>query len=75
MKLFALLLIGVFITPILAVETPHEGTAIFKCTNDVPVGEPAKFLTLEGLPSDHYLRLVGKGARMIRREIPASEPP
>ena len=52
-----------------------EGTAIFKCTNDVPLGEPAKFLTLDGLPSDHYLRLVGKGARMIRREIPASEQP
>lgn len=52
-----------------------EGTAIFKCTNDVPIGESAKFLTLEGLPSDHYLRLVGKGARMIRREIPASEQP
>ena len=52
-----------------------EGTAIFKCTSDVPLGEPAKFLTLDGLPNDHYLRLVGKGARMIRREIPATEQP
>jgi hypothetical protein len=27
-----------------------EGTAIFKCTNDVPVGATSKFLTYEGLP-------------------------
>ena len=29
-----------------------EGTAIFKCTNDPHVGE-SRFLTYEGLPSDH----------------------
>jgi hypothetical protein len=51
-----------------------EGTAIFKCTNDVPVGEPSKFLTLEGQPSDRYLRLTGAGARMIRGELPISTP-
>jgi hypothetical protein len=45
-----------------------EGTAIFKCTNDVPMGEPSKFLTYEGLPSDFYLRLVGEGGRMLRGE-------
>jgi len=45
-----------------------EGTAVFKCTNDPPVGE-SKFLTYEGLPSDHYLRLVGKAAEMIRGKI------
>jgi len=42
-----------------------EGTAIFKCTNTPPVGA-SKFLTYEGLPSDHYLRLVGKATQMIR---------
>ena len=47
-----------------------EGTAIFKCTNDPPVG---KFITYEGLPSDHYLRLVGDGARMLRGEIKFTE--
>jgi len=52
-----------------------EGTAIFKCTNDVPGSEPAKFLTLDGLPSDHCLRLVVKGARMIRAEVPITEQP
>ena len=46
-----------------------EGTAIFKCTNDPPVGE-SPFLTYEGLPSDFYLRLVGQAARMLRGEVP-----
>ena len=48
-----------------------EGTAIFKCTNDVPVSPQDKFVTYEGLPSDFYLKLTGKGARVIRGEIPA----
>ena len=47
-----------------------ESTAIFKCTNDVPVNPQDKFVTLEGLPSDFYLKLTGQGARMIRGEIP-----
>jgi len=49
-----------------------EATAIFKCTNDPPVGE-SNFLTYEGLPSDHYLWLVGKAGQLLRGEIPASE--
>jgi len=49
-----------------------EGTAIFKCTNDVPVGE-SPFVTYEGLPSDFYLRLVGKAGRMLRGEIEVTE--
>ena len=49
-----------------------EGTALFKCTNDPPVGE-SKFLTYEGLPSDHYLWLTGQGGRLIRGEIPVTE--
>jgi len=48
-----------------------EGTAIFKCTNDPPVGE-SHFVTYEGLPSDFYLRLVGQATRMIRGDIPPS---
>ena len=48
-----------------------EGTAIFKCANELPVG-PAPFLTYEGLPSDFYLRLTGEGVRLLRGEIPVS---
>lgn len=51
-----------------------EGTAIFKVTNNPPVGE-SKFVTYEGLPSDFYLKLVGNAARMIRGEIPETESP
>lgn len=50
-----------------------EGTAIFKCTNDVPVGEGVSFLSYDGLPADHYLRLTGLGGRMIRGEIPVTD--
>lgn len=50
-----------------------EATAIFKCTNHPPTGNGAKFLTYEGLPSDHYLRLVGQGGKMLRGELPLRE--
>lgn len=50
-----------------------EGTAIFKCANDVPVGDGVKFVTFEGLPGDFYLRLVGVGAKMLRGELPVTE--
>lgn len=46
-----------------------EGTAIFKCTNNPPTGE-SPFLTYEGLPSDHYLWLAGKGIEMLNKKIP-----
>jgi len=42
-----------------------EATAIFKCTNDPPVGD-SPFLTYEGLPSDHYLWLTGKITERLR---------
>jgi len=50
-----------------------EGTAIFKCTNDVPVGDGVKFLTYEGLPSDHYLKLTREGGKLLRGEIPLTD--
>jgi hypothetical protein len=49
-----------------------EGTAIFKCTDDVPAS-PHGFLSYEGLPSDHYLWLTGEIGRVLRREKPMSE--
>ena len=45
-----------------------EGTAIFKCANNVPVGVKSKFVTYDGLPSDYYLKMVGAGAKLIRGE-------
>ena len=46
-----------------------EGTAIFKCTNDPPTANGASFLTYDGLPSDHYLRLTGLAGKILRNEI------
>lgn len=45
-----------------------EGTAIFKVSNDPPVGEGFKFLHNEGLPPDHFLKLTGQGGRLLRCE-------
>ena len=45
-----------------------EGTAIFKCANEVPIGGKSKFLTFESLPNDYYLKIVGAGAKLIRGE-------
>ena len=49
-----------------------EGTAIFKCTNNPPTIGGARFLTLDGLQSDFYLRLAGQAGKLIRDEIPLS---
>ena len=50
-----------------------EATAIFKCTNDVPVSDESNFVTYESLPPDFYLRLTGAGGKMLRGEIPISD--
>lgn len=53
-----------------------EGTAIFKCTNNPPIGE-ISFLDYKGLPSDHYLWLTGKITEMLKtgfsKDIPLRE--
>jgi hypothetical protein len=41
-----------------------EGTAIYKCTNNVPVGK-SKFVDYEGQPSDFYLRIVGEATKWV----------
>jgi len=47
-----------------------EATAIFKCI-DPPTPELAKrFVGVDGLPTDHYLRLTGEIGRMLRDEKP-----
>ncbi len=48
-----------------------EGTAIFKCANRVPVGQ-SKFVSMEGLPSDYYLKVTGKGAVLLRENLAAN---
>jgi hypothetical protein len=45
-----------------------EGTAIFKCTDDPPVGA-SRFVDFEGLPSDFYLKLVGRATRLVEGKI------
>lgn len=50
-----------------------EGTAIFKVTNNPPVGKDVQFATYEGLPSDYYLRLTGLAGKVIRGELPATD--
>ena len=47
-----------------------EGTAVFKCTNDPPVGA-SEFKTYEGLPTDHYLWLCREGGRLLRGDVPS----
>jgi hypothetical protein len=52
-----------------------EGTAIFKVTDNPPVGA-SPFVGMEGLKSDHYLWLAGKARAMLRGEIAVTnEPP
>lgn len=48
-----------------------EGTAIFKVASAPPT--QAHFLTYEGMPSDWYMRLVGKGEALLRAGRPVPE--
>ncbi|NDV94390.1 xylosidase [Dysgonomonas sp. 521] len=50
----------------------NEGTAIFKVSDNPPVSDIAKFVGMDGMPSDHYLWLTGEATKMLRREIPLS---
>lgn len=50
----------------------NEGTAIFKCTDNPPVSNIAKFIGMDGKPSDQYLWLTGEAAKMLRKEKPLS---
>ena len=50
-----------------------EGTAIFKTTNDPPVGA-SRFLAEPELKSDHYLWLTGEIRRFMRGGIAADFP-
>lgn len=47
-----------------------EGTAIFKTTSDVPVGD-SKFVAEPEVKPDHYLWLTGEIGKMLRGQRPA----
>jgi hypothetical protein len=47
-----------------------EGTAIFKCAKEVPVGA-SRFVPYEKeIPSDHYLWLAGQAAGILKKQVP-----
>ena len=48
----------------------NEGTAIFKCSDNPPVGDTIEFIDMDGMPSDHYVWLTGEAGKMLRKEIP-----
>lgn len=50
-----------------------EGTAIFKVSDQPPTANGAKFITNEGLPADHYLRLTGHAGKLFRGEVPVTD--
>jgi hypothetical protein len=62
---------GVAMAYVAMFDEVDEGTAIFKCLNQVPTGKKSQFATYEGLPSDFYLKMVGAGAKLIRGEVSA----
>ena len=46
-----------------------EATAIFKVSNNPPVGEGFEFLKNDGLLSDHFLELSRKGGALLRGDV------
>ena len=50
----------------------NEGTAIFKCTDKPPVSSVAKFIDMDGKPSDQYLWLTGEAAKVLQKKKPLS---
>jgi hypothetical protein len=49
-----------------------EATAIFKTTNNPPVGE-SRFLADPSVPADHYLWLTGQIGRLFRGQLDAKD--
>lgn len=46
----------------------NEGTAIFKVSDNPPVSDVAKFVRLDGEPSDHYLWLTGEASKILKKQ-------
>lgn len=66
------LLAGAEMLYIAMFDEVNEGTAIFKCSDNPPVSDVAKFIGIEGMPTDHYLWLTGEAGKMLRNEKPLS---
>ena len=66
------LMAGVDMLYVAMFDEVNEGTAIFKCTDQPPVSKMAKFIDMDGKPSDHYLWLAGEAGKMLRKEKPLS---
>jgi len=49
-----------------------EGTAVFKVSDNPPVSDVAKFITMDGKPSDHNLWLIGEASKMLKKQKPLS---
>ncbi len=62
--------LGVEMAYVAMFDEVDEATAIFKVSNTPPT--EARFATLDGLPTDWYLRLTGEGSKVIRGERKAS---
>jgi hypothetical protein len=67
-QFFTLARMGVDSAYVAMFDEVDEGTAVFKVTSSPPT--QAYFAGYEGLPSDWYLRLVGEGIRMLRKQRP-----
>lgn len=62
--------LGVRMVFVAMFDEVDESTAIFKVSENHPVTD--HWIDYEGLPTDWYLRLVGRGSQLIRGEIPAT---
>ena len=63
----ALISAGVKMLYIAMFDEIDEGTAIFKCTNNPPVGA-SDFGTFDGMPPDTYLRLAGEFSAELKKK-------
>ncbi|MCL2005727.1 MAG: glycoside hydrolase family 71/99-like protein [Planctomycetaceae bacterium] len=46
-----------------------EATAIFKVSDNPPVGGVNRFIDMEGLPSDFYLKMLGEAAKELKQRV------
>ncbi|HUB66463.1 MAG TPA: glycoside hydrolase family 71/99-like protein [Candidatus Methylacidiphilales bacterium] len=63
-----LIALGVNMLYIAMFDEIDEGTAIFKCTNNPPVGA-SEFGSFDGMPSDTYLRIAGEFSGELKGKI------